>query len=44
MATLQTDHKNLPRVHEGDWTVPKLVALLLFVLGAFFCFIYYVSP
>jgi hypothetical protein len=39
-----TDPKNLPRVNEGDWTVPKLIALLVFALGSFFAFIYYVSP
>lgn len=42
MAT--TNPKDMPRVHDGDWTPPKLIALLVFVLAAFFCFIYYVSP
>lgn len=44
MAQATHDPKNLPRIHEGDWTVPKLLGLLLFTLGAFFVFIYYVSP
>lgn len=42
MAT--TNPKDLPRVHEGDWTVPKLIGLILFTVGTFLCFIYYVSP
>ncbi len=42
MAT--TDPKNLPRIVEGDWTVPKLIGLIFFVLGTFFTLIYYVSP
>lgn len=42
MAT--TNPKDLPRVNEGDWTVPKLIGLILFTLGSFLTFIYYVSP
>lgn len=42
MAT--TNPKDLPRVHEGDWTVPKLIGLIFFTLGSFLVFIYYVSP
>lgn len=44
MASTPIDPKNLPRINEGDWPVPKLIGLLLFVLASFFVFIYYVSP
>lgn len=39
-----TNPKDLPRVNEGDWTVPKLIGLTIFTLGSFLTFIYYVSP
>ena len=43
-GAMATNPKDLPRVHEGDWTVPKLVGLIFFTLGTFLTFIYYVSP
>ncbi|APR82497.1 Hypothetical protein A7982_07846 [Minicystis rosea] len=38
-SEIDTDH-----VPTDDWTVSKLVGLGLLVLGAFFVFIYNVSP
>lgn len=39
-----SDHVDTDHVPTDDWTVPKLIGILVLVLGGFFAFIINVSP
>lgn len=44
MATTNDAHETLDQPNDDQWTVPKLIGLIILTLGAFFVFIYNVSP
>jgi hypothetical protein len=44
MATAKDAPQTLDQPNDDQWTVPKLIGLIILTLGAFFVFIYNVSP